>query len=105
MKHYLATILERHGEFECSINYLFSTKLDPNTVSDACVRSWYDIELNEDPHQEGVYWNDCMTYECGGVSEIKKSTYDDIKNKQSIVELHKAEDDKYIFVYGEDKND
>jgi hypothetical protein len=103
IKYYLAHIDERHGEFEPTISYLFCTKLDPSVVADIQVKQWYNMEPDEDPDREGVYWNDCMTYSCGGYSEIKKETYEDIKNK--LPELHNADNDKYIFVFGEDKND
>jgi hypothetical protein len=87
LKYYIANIDERHGEFECSISILIETKYkDVDERHEEIVKDWYGIELNEDPDNEGVYWNDCMTYTAGDIMEISKSTFNQLsrKNKKRI---------------------
>lgn len=76
MKYYIGTIFEQHGEFECDHTILFATPKCPDAYLELITQGWYDIDLDEDPNHEGVYWNDCMTYSAGKHSEIPKSVYD-----------------------------
>jgi hypothetical protein len=81
MKYYHATIEEHHGEFECSQSILIATEKDAHQRHEEITKDWYGIDLNEDPHEEGVYWNDCMTYQSGTLARITKRCFEELKKK------------------------
>jgi hypothetical protein len=76
MKYFIADIDERHGEFECRISVVFSTEGDPHEKHEDIVKTWYDIDLQEDADNEGWYWNAEMCYSAGNITEIDKACFD-----------------------------
>lgn len=98
-KYYIAKIEEQHGEFECSQSILIATEKDAHQRHEEITKDWYGIELNEDPDHEGVYWNDCMTYQRGTLDEISKKTFQELFDKRIFVafldgdtNMHEKED-------------
>ena len=79
MKYFIADIDETYGEFECSISVVFSTDGDPDEIQDNIVKTWYGIEPEENPQEEGVYLNDHMTYAAGKMTEIDKTCFDQLR--------------------------
>lgn len=85
MKYYIAKIDEQHGEFECSHSVMIATEKDAYQRHEEITKDWYGIDLDEDPDEEGVYWNDCMTYQSGSLQEISKKTYQELDKKHIFV--------------------
>jgi hypothetical protein len=84
MKYYYATIKEHHGEFECDLSILIATEKDADERHEEITKAWYGIELDEDSDTEGVYWNDCMTYQSGYLNQISKKCFEELKRKTYI---------------------
>ena len=85
MKYYIAKIDEQHGEFVCSHSIMIATEKDAYQRHEEITKDWYGIDLDEDPDKEGVYWNDCMTYQSGSLQEISKKTYQELDKKHIFV--------------------
>ena len=84
-EYYIGKIEEHHGEFECDISILIATEKDADQRHEEITKDWYGIDLNEDPNQKGVYWNDCMTYQSGYFSEISKRCFEELNKKTHLV--------------------
>ena len=101
-EYYIGKIEEHHGEFECDISLLIATEKDADQRHEEITKDWYGIDLNEDPNQKGVYWNDCMTYQKGTLTKISKKTFQELLNKRVFVafldgdtNMHQKEDKRY----------
>ncbi|OUU63953.1 MAG: hypothetical protein CBC24_08245 [Candidatus Pelagibacter sp. TMED64] len=81
LRYYIANIDERYGEFECKHSILIATHYKSiDKRFDEIVKDWYGIDLVEDDDNEGVYWNDDMTYQGGKIAEISKNTFEELKS-------------------------
>ena len=101
-KYYYATIEEHHGEFECHTSILIATEKDGYQRHEEITKDWYGIDLNEDVDNEGVYWNDCMTYQTGHLSSISKKCFEELNKKTSITAFFDEDTDMH---QREDKNE
>ena len=101
-KYYYATIEEHHGEFECHTSILIATEKDGYQRHEEITKDWYGIDLNEDVDNEGVYWNDCMTYQSGHLSSISKKCFEELNKKTSITAFFDEDTDMH---QREDKNE
>ena len=101
-KYYYATIEEHHGEFECHTSILIATEKDGYQRHEEITKDWYGIDLNEDVDNEGVYWNDCMTYQSGHLSSISKKCFEELNKKTSITAFFDKDTDMH---QREDKNE
>ena len=84
-KYYYATIEEHHGEFVTHESILIATEKDGYHRHEEITKDWYGIDVDEDPDKEGVYWNDCMTYQSGYFSEISKRCFEELNKKTHLV--------------------
>lgn len=84
MIFYLASINERHGEFECEQMFLMALHpdTDPNAELAEFARHWYGLDATEKDSEgleEGMYWNEGMCYGAGRVSPISGTTFEELR--------------------------
>ena len=84
VKHFIGNIIEQHGEFTAKISVVFSTQKGENTeeIFSAIVADWYGIDHSDEEKEEGIFWNDYMSYQAGGFHQITKATYQELTTKR-----------------------
>jgi len=88
MKHYLATIREQHGEFQCKIHILFRTD-DPERELERQAEEWYGLQEfhTDEDRAQGYFWNGGMTYQAGTFYEIPEDVFNVLKNQCDMSDL------------------
>ena len=85
MKHYIAEIQERNGDFEYDIKYLFATTKNADKYSDKVAMKWRGGSKKDwDDYMNG-YWCDGTVIIDQGSKEIPESDFNVLKKYLAVL--------------------